>query len=82
MNLGNFGDDSEDAQHTPAQRAAAANRSTWVSVGINLILTITQVAVGIVAKSQGLVADGIHSLSDLVADFVVLFASHHAKKGR
>ena len=25
-------------------------------------------------------ADGIHSLSDLVADFVVLFASHHSKK--
>ena len=32
------------------------------------------------AKSQGLIADGIHSLSDLVADFVVLFASHHSKK--
>jgi cation diffusion facilitator family transporter len=26
------------------------------------------------------VADGIHSLSDLVSDFVVLFASHHSKK--
>jgi len=23
------------------------------------------------------VADGTHSLSDLIADFVVLFASHH-----
>jgi cation diffusion facilitator family transporter len=45
-----------------------------------VILTITQVAVGLLAKSQGLVADGVHSLSDLVADFVVLFASHHAKK--
>jgi cation diffusion facilitator family transporter len=72
--------DSEDPQHSPEERAAAASRSTWVSVGVNLILTITQVAVGILAKSQGLVADGIHSLSDLVADFVVLFASHHAKK--
>ena len=37
-------------------------------------------AVGVLAKSQGLVADGIHSLSDLVADFVVLFAGHHSKK--
>jgi cation diffusion facilitator family transporter len=73
-------EDSEDPQHSPEERAAAASRSTWVSVGVNLILTITQVAVGILAKSQGLVADGIHSLSDLVADFVVLFASHHARK--
>ena len=80
MNLDDFDDDPEDPQHTPAERAAAGTRSTWVSVGVNVCLTITQVSVGILAKSQGLVADGIHSLSDLVADFVVLFAGHHAKK--
>jgi cation diffusion facilitator family transporter len=80
MPITDLADDSEDPQHSPEDRAAAATRSTWVSVGVNLVLTITQVAVGILAKSQGLVADGIHSLSDLVADFVVLFASHHAKK--
>ena len=39
-----------------------------------------QIVVGVFAKSQGLIADGIHTLSDLVADFVVLFASHHSKK--
>ncbi|MEN9398137.1 MAG: hypothetical protein RLZ81_2667 [Pseudomonadota bacterium] len=73
-------DDPEDAEHSPEERAAAGTRSTWVSVGVNLILTVTQIVVGVLAKSQGLVADGIHSLSDLVADFVVLFASHHSKK--
>ena len=59
----------------------AAARSTWVSVGVNLLLSMAQVAIGILSKSQGLVADGIHSLSDLLGDFVVLFAGHHAKKG-
>lgn len=73
-------DDSEDPIHSPAERAAAASRSTWVSVGVNLLLTIVQIAAGLLAKSQGLIADGIHSLSDLVADFVVLFASHHSRK--
>jgi len=73
-------DDPEHAQYSPAERAAAASRSTWVSVVVNLLLTIIQVIVGVLSKSQGLVADGIHSLSDLVADFVVLFASHHGKK--
>ena len=73
-------DDPEDSQYTPAQRASAASRSTWVSVGVNIVMTITQVTVGVFAKSQGLIADGIHSLSDLVSDFVVLFASHHSKK--
>lgn len=75
-----FADDLEDELHSPEERAAAATRSTWVSVVVNLLLSCTQIAVGVLAKSQGLIADGIHSLSDLVADFVVLFASHHSQK--
>ena len=80
MNRDDLTEDPEHDQYTPAQRARAASRSTWVSVGVNLVLTVTQVAVGVFSKSQGLIADGIHSLSDLVADFVVLFANHHSKK--
>lgn len=44
-------DDTEDPEHTPAERASAASRSTWVGVGVNLVLTVTQVAVGILSKS-------------------------------
>ena len=73
-------DDPEDDPTTKLLRAKAGARSTWVSVGVNLTLTAVQVAIGIVAGSQGLIADGIHSLSDLVSDFVVLFAGHHSKK--
>jgi cation diffusion facilitator family transporter len=73
-------DDNEDAQHSVALRAAAASKSTWVSVAVNLALTITQIAAGVFARSQGLIADGIHSLSDLVADFVVLLANHQSRK--
>ncbi|MCC8401648.1 cation diffusion facilitator family transporter [Paraburkholderia sp. MMS20-SJTN17] len=73
-------DDTENTEHSPAERAAAASRSTWVSVAVNLALTFGQVLTGILSGSQGLVADGIHSLSDLVSDFVVLFASHHSRK--
>ena len=80
MNFDEVTDDPEDDIHTPAERAAAASRCTWVSVGVNLVLTLIQIVVGVYAKSQGLIADGIHTLSDLVADFVVLFANHHSKK--
>lgn len=80
MKLTEFHPDAEDAQHSLAERAAAASRSTWVSVGVNLVLTVVQLMGGLLTKSQGLIADGIHSLSDLVADFVVLFASHHSQK--
>jgi cation diffusion facilitator family transporter len=40
-----------------------------------------RVAVGLISGSSGLIADGIHSLSDLVADFLVLFVSAHSKSG-
>ena len=71
---------TEDTAATAADRAAAASRSTWVSVGVNTVLTVAQIAIGFVTKSQGLVADGIHSLSDLISDFVVLVANHHSQK--
>ncbi|WP_374403267.1 cation diffusion facilitator family transporter [Niveibacterium sp.] len=69
--------DSEDAL---PEREAATKRSTWVSVAVNIGLTISQVVAGVISGSQGLIADGIHSLSDLVADFVVLLAVHHSQK--
>ena len=62
-------------------RYRAANRVTLVSVGVNVGLTVLQVAVGIVGRSQALVADGMHSLSDLLCDFLVLFANRHGSKG-
>lgn len=61
-------------------KVRAATHSTWVSVVVNLSLSITQIVVGGIAHSQGLIADGIHSLSDLMADFVVLYASQHSHK--
>ena len=72
--------DSDNALQTATAGMSAATRTTWVSVGVNLVLTCVQIAVGVYAKSQALVADGLHSLSDLVADGVVLFASHHSQK--
>lgn len=62
------------------QRSAVASKSTWISAAVNLSLSLLQILVGLVARSQGLVADGIHSLSDLVADFVVLLATRESRK--
>jgi cation diffusion facilitator family transporter len=80
MNFTDLADDPENTEHSPAERAAAASRSTWVSVGVNIVLSVAQISAGILSKSQALIADGIHSLSDLVSDVVVLFAGHHSKK--
>lgn len=61
-------------------RSKAASKSTWISVAVNIFLSIGQIWIGLFSKSQGLVADGIHTLSDLVADFIVLVANRHSKK--
>jgi len=63
------------------ERFAASLRVALVNVTANLLLTVGQVVVGMVGHSQALVADGLHTLSDLVADFLVLFALAHGRKG-
>ena len=80
MKRTDFVEDSEDTPYTLQERAAAASRSTWVSMWVNVVLSTLQIVVGVLSKSQGLIADGIHSLSDLVADFVVLLANRHSQQ--
>jgi len=58
----------------------AGRRSTLVSVALNIGLSLAQAVAGLWAGSQALLADALHSLSDLVSDFVVLLAGHHGRK--
>jgi cation diffusion facilitator family transporter len=80
MDHNELNDDAEHPLISASERAKAGARSTWVSVVVNVVLSAVQIIVGIWAKSSALIADGLHSLADLVSDFVVLFAGHHAKK--
>ncbi|MGB4912202.1 MAG: cation transporter [Candidatus Dechloromonas phosphoritropha] len=50
-------------------------RTTWVSVAVNALLTIAQVIVGRLANSPSLVALGLHSFSDLFSGFLVIHAT-------
>lgn len=63
---------SSDAAH---DRQAQGQRVTLVSVAVNVALTAMQLWVGLVAHSQSLIADAIHTLSDIVADIFVLIAN-------
>ncbi len=48
---------------------------TWLSIIANAVLTILKILIGIIAHSQALVADGIHSLSDFATDGAILLGS-------
>src|SRR5690625_1575893 len=61
-------------------RTQAAHRSTMVSVWVNILLSILQLLVGLLAKSQALIADAVHSFSDLIADGIVLWANKYSAK--
>ncbi|MDR2226354.1 cation diffusion facilitator family transporter [Providencia rettgeri] len=58
----------------------AAKKSTLISVLVNTLLSIWQIIIGVFSHSSGLIADGIHTLSDLIADFVVLIANKKSHK--
>lgn len=60
------------------KRKEAGFRSTMVSVAVNTSLATGQLFVGLFAQSTALVADAIHSLSDLVSDAVVLIVNKHS----
>ena len=59
---------------------ALARRVTINGGFLDLVLGIVKILVGLIAHSQALIADGIHSLSDLATDFMVLFAARHGSR--
>ena len=48
-------------------------RITWIGLGTNLFLSILKFIVGFLGNSQAVIADAIHSLSDMTTDVAVLF---------
>lgn len=47
-------------------------RVTWLGLVVNALLAAVKVTVGLAARSQTILADGLHSASDLVTDVAVL----------
>jgi len=68
--------DTESSQ----QRKIASKRATFASIIVNTLLSVGQIFLGIVGNSQALVADGVHTLSDLSTDALVLYAIWHGSK--
>lgn len=61
-----------------AEKQNVARKTTFTSIALNSVLMAAQIVVGVFAHSQALIADGVHSLADLVSDFVVLLANRQS----
>ncbi|CAB3697773.1 hypothetical protein LMG24238_03462 [Paraburkholderia sediminicola] len=55
-------------------------KAASTSALLNAFLMALQIAIGLTAHSDGLVADGVHTFSDLAADGVVLIALYLSSK--
>ncbi|MGD9172966.1 MAG: cation diffusion facilitator family transporter [Desulfobacterales bacterium] len=60
-----------------ANREQVVRKVTWVGLFVNLFLAGLKFAAGVLGKSQALVADAIHSLTDLTTDAAVIAGSHY-----
>lgn len=53
-------------------RAQKAQKVTLIGAIVNTILSLCKILAGVIGKSSAMIADGIHSLSDLITDVIVI----------
>jgi cation diffusion facilitator family transporter len=74
---------SHTHSHIPGsldRRYREVRKVTLIGAVVDLVLGVVKIVVGYAASSQALIADGVHSLSDLATDFLVLFAAKHSHR--
>jgi cation diffusion facilitator family transporter len=62
------------------QHTREAHKVTLIGAVLDAILGLAKIIVGWMSNSHALVADGIHSLSDLLTDAMVLVATHYGRQ--
>ncbi len=66
--------------HTP--RYFEGRRILMAGLVVNICLTLVKLGAGVVGRSHALIADGIHSLSDLATDLVAFVGWRYSSKPR
>ncbi|MFU8798029.1 MAG: cation diffusion facilitator family transporter [Gammaproteobacteria bacterium] len=62
-------------------RYKQARHITLIGVVVNIVLAVAKIMGGMLGNSHALMADGVHSLSDLLTDVLVLFATKYGSRG-
>jgi cation diffusion facilitator family transporter len=61
-------------------RTNRAIRVTWIGLLWNIFLTLFKLFAGVIGKSNALIADAFHSLSDFITDIAIIIGLNLAKK--
>lgn len=67
-----------EKQQNP-ERFKQAETAAWVGIIGNIVLAVIKIVVGIIGNSRALVADAVHSASDVVGSLAVLIGIRAAK---
>jgi len=57
-----------------------ASRITWITLGVNLVLGVGKVIAGVTGHSWAVIADGLHTMSDLVSSAAILVGLRVARR--
>ncbi len=63
------------------QRLSIAYKISRVSIAMNVVLSVVKIAVGLIARSGALVADGIHSVSDVLTTIMAMVGVYMSSRG-
>ncbi len=63
---------------TPPSRHQEVRYITLVGLFVNVVLAVLTILIGIIGHSQAVLADGLHTLSDLITDFIILIAASYS----
>ncbi len=69
------------ARIDPSDRKAVGYFEGWISIAVNVLITIIKLVYGIISGSVSLLADAIHSLSDVLSSVIVIFTFKFSTKG-
>jgi cation diffusion facilitator family transporter len=63
-----------------AERTRIGNRISKITIFWNLLLSFIKLLAGIIGRSSAMIADGVHSLSDIISTVAVMIGLHMAQK--
>jgi cation diffusion facilitator family transporter len=70
----------ENSSDVRARELSAGLRVTWIGAVVNVLLVVLKLVFGLAARSHALVADGVHSLSDVLSDAIVFLGLRLGRK--
>lgn len=71
---------TDAASEAAKERYRNVLRVTLIGSAFDLILGVAKIVGGFISTSTALIADGVHSLSDLFTDFIVIYAAKHSHR--